>query len=141
MLEWKDQKKKTVDKYDYTTWRDKSKEEIMQKKKHKIYWDRVEQYKQNRTIQNNERKFYHLVGGECMRTNRQLDAKEIKQFWSKIWEQKEHNKKAEWINNMKKELQGAEEGPKPDIYLESLGVTRKKVLNWKILGHDGIHRF
>ena len=40
-----------------------------------------------------------------------LDAKETKQFWSKIWEQKENNRKAEEINNMKKELQGVKEGP------------------------------
>ena len=30
------------------------------------------------------------------------DAKEAKQFWSEIQEQKEHNRKAEWINKMKK---------------------------------------
>ena len=33
--------------------------------------------------------------------NQQLNAKETKQFWSKIWAQKEHNRKAKWINNMK----------------------------------------
>ena len=46
-------------------------------------------------FQNDERKFYLQVGGECMITNQQPDAKEAKQFWSKIWEQKEHGKKAE----------------------------------------------
>ena len=39
-------------------------------------------------------------------TYQQSDAKEIKQFWSKIWEQKEYIRKVEWINNMEKELQG-----------------------------------
>ena len=43
----------------------------------KSNWDRVQQYKQNRTFQNNERKFYL-----------QPDIKEAKQFWSKIREQK-----------------------------------------------------
>ena len=37
-----------------------------------------------------------------MRTNEEPDAKEIKRFWSKIWEQKVLNRNAEWINNMKK---------------------------------------
>ena len=44
-----------------------------------------------------------------MRTNQQADAKEAKQFWSKIWEQKEHNGNADWINSMKKELKVLEE--------------------------------
>ena len=62
-------------------------------------------------FQNNKRKFYQQVGGEYMRTNQQLDAKERKQFWSQVREQKEHNRKAEWINNMKNKLQRLEEGP------------------------------
>ena len=37
-------------------------------------------------------------------TNQQSDAKEAKQFWSKIWEQKGHNRKAEWINNIGKRI-------------------------------------
>ena len=36
-----------------------------------------------------------------MRTYQQMDAKEAKQFWSKIWEHKEHNKKAKWKKNYK----------------------------------------
>ena len=59
--------------------------------------------------------------GECSRINHQPDAKE-KKNWSKIWEQKEYNRKAEWINNMKKELQGLEEG----VHLVLLRVTLKK---------------
>ena len=30
---------------------------------------------------------------ECMSTNQEPNAKEAEQFWSKIWEQKEYNKK------------------------------------------------
>ena len=40
-----------------------------------------------------------------------------KTIWNQVWEHKEHNRNAEWINNMKKELQGLEEGPKADMYL------------------------
>ena len=42
----------------------------------KRYRERV---KQNRTFQNNERKFYLQDGGECMRTFQQPDAKEATQ--------------------------------------------------------------
>ena len=45
-----------------------------------------------------------------VRTNEQPDSKEIKEFLSKIWEQKEHKKKAKWINDMKKDLLELEEG-------------------------------
>ena len=43
----------------------------------KRYWNSGKQCKQNRTFQNNERKFYQHVGGECTRTYQQLDAKEV----------------------------------------------------------------
>ena len=44
-----------------------------------------------------------------------------KQVWSKIWEQKEHNRKAKWINNSGKEFQGLEKALKQkynSIHLE-----------------------
>ena len=34
-------------------------------------------------------------------TNNRMQKKQ-KEFWSKIWEQKKHNRKAEWINKVKK---------------------------------------
>ena len=46
-----------------------------------------------------------------MKTNEQSDTKDVKQFWNKIWDQKEHNRKAKWINNTKKKLQELEEDP------------------------------
>ena len=42
----------------------------------------------------------------------QPDASEARRFWSKIWKRKDHNKKAEWINNMETELQMLEESLK-----------------------------
>ena len=79
----------------------------------KKYWQRVKQYKQNRTFQNNERKFYPHLGGHDTKTYQQLDAKESEHFWTKIWQPKKHSEKAEWINNMR-ELEGLEEGPKAE---------------------------
>ena len=59
----------------------------------------------------------------------QPDDKETKQFWGKIWQRREHNRKTEWISNMGKELEGLEEGPKTKIHLDSLRETLKKVPN------------
>ena len=100
----------------------------------KRYLQRVKQYKQNRTFLNNKRKFYP-------KTYQQPDAKETEHFWTKIWQPKKHNEKAEWINNMTRELERLEEGPKGEIHIELLKKTLKKISNWKTPGHDGIHGF
>ena len=71
----------------------------------KRYRQRVKQYKQNRTFQNNERKFYQQLGGDNNKTHQQPNAKETERFWTKIWQPKQHNVKAEWINHITKELE------------------------------------
>ena len=63
----------------------------------KKYRQRVKQYRQNRTFQNNERKSYQQVGGYDMKIYQQPDARETEQFWTKIWKPSEHYEKAEWI--------------------------------------------
>ena len=60
-----------------------------------------------------------------MHKDKQPDAKEAKQFWSKTWEEKEHKKNVEWISNMKKELQGIEESPERNIHLQSYRTTHQ----------------
>ena len=54
---------------------------------------------------------------------------------------KKHNEKADWINNMTRELEGIEEDPKAEIHTDLLKTTLKKISNWKTPGHDGIHGF
>ena len=107
----------------------------------KKYRQRVKQYKQNRTFQNNERKFYRQLEGHDTKTYQQPDAKETERIWTIIWQSKKHNEKAEWINNMTRKLVGLEEGPKGEINIEQLKKTLKKIPNWKTSGHDRIHGF
>ena len=38
---------------------------------------------------------------------------------------KKHSKKAEWINNMTRELEGLEEDPKAEIHIDVLKMTLK----------------
>ena len=54
------------------------------------------------------------------------DTNETKQFWSKKGKLKEHNRKATWINKVKKEVAWLEEGPKSAIQLESPRAMLKK---------------
>ena len=58
----------------------------------KRYRQRVKQYWKDRTFQNNERKFYQQLGGDGTKTYQQLDAKETKRFWTKIWQPKNTTK-------------------------------------------------
>ena len=55
---------------------------------------KVKVIRQSRGFQNNERKFLQKVGGDGTKTYQQPDAREAKQFWSKIWQPTEHNEKA-----------------------------------------------
>ena len=48
----------------------------------KRYRQKVKQYRQNKTFQNNERKFYQQLGGSNTKTYQQPDAKK------KIWQPK-----------------------------------------------------
>ena len=107
----------------------------------KRYRQRVKQYRQNRTFQNNERKFYQQVGGSDLKTYQQSNIKETERFWTKIWQPKKHNENAEWINNITRELEGLEEGSKMEIHIDLLKTTLKIISNWKAPGHDGIHCF
>ena len=64
----------------------------------KRYRQRVKQYRQNRTFQNNERKFYPQLGGSDTKTNQQPDANETERFWTKIWEPKKKKKITKMLN-------------------------------------------
>ena len=52
-----------------------------------------------------------------------------------------HNEKAEWINNITRELEGLKEGLLVEIHIDLLKTTLKRISNWKTPGHDGIHSF
>ena len=59
----------------------------------KKYQQRVKQYRQNKTFQNNERKFYQQLVGHDTKTYQQPDAKETERFLTKIRQPKKHNEK------------------------------------------------
>ena len=108
----------------------------------KRYGQRVKQSTQNRTFQNNKRKFYKQVGGDDTKIYQQPDASITEEFGIKLWQPREHNKNAEWISNMTKESE-LEEDPKAEIHINLLKTTHthKKKSIWKTTGHDGIYGF
>ena len=52
-----------------------------------------------------------------------------------------YDERAEWVNNITRELEGLEEGPKAEMHIDLLKTTRKRIPNWKTPGHDRIHGF
>ena len=54
---------------------------------------------------------------------------------------KKHIEKVEWINNITRELERLEKGPKAEKHNNFLKTTLKKKSNWKTPGHDGILGF
>ncbi len=50
------------------------------------------QYRQNRTFQNNERKFNQQLGGDHTKKNKHPDKNEPERFWTVIWQQKKKKK-------------------------------------------------
>ena len=57
----------------------------------KRYRDKTKQYKQNRMFQTTK-KFYQQVGEEWAKSYQQPDGIEVRRFWNKIWERKDHKK-------------------------------------------------
>ena len=51
---------------------------------------------------------------------------------------KKHNEKAEWINNITRELEGVEEGTKTEIHIDLLTTTLKK---YQIGKHQGMMEY
>ena len=70
--------------------------------------------------------------------NQQTGPKETKQFWNKTWEQKEHKRKSEWINNILKNHKNTWRRAQGKI--KSI-LTKNKFGNWKTPGQDGIYGF
>ena len=77
-----------------------------------------------------QRKNVHQqLGGHDTKTYKQSDARETERFFTKIWQPERHKEKAEWINDMRREIEGHEEGPKAQIHIELLEKTLKKISN------------
>ena len=85
---WAQNAKDNTGKNNCSTWGNKQ-----ERGEIKRYRQRVKQYRQNRTFQNNERKFYQQLGGHDTKTYLQSDAKETEQFWTKIWQPKSITKR------------------------------------------------
>ena len=107
----------------------------------KRYRQRVKQYRQtgnSKTMKENS--ISNWEESTMKHTNNQMK-KKPNDFGPKLWQQKKHYEKFEWINNITRKLERLEEGSKAEIHTDLLKATLKKISNWKTPGHDGIHSF
>ena len=114
-----------------------------QSAKIKRYTNRIEQYRQNRLFENNQKLLFEQIEG-IERGNEVIpDANESRTFWKSIWENDvRHNEKAEWIRNVKQEI-SYDLIPQTDltITVETLRVQVRKLANWKAPGPDGVQGY
>ena len=84
-------------------------EEVKQRMLAKIakvkgYEQRIEQFRQNRIFDLDQKKIYAELYGNGIISNGVPNAEECTQFWGNIWGvRKEHNREAEWLKDLKRE--------------------------------------
>ena len=73
------------------------------------YGQRIDQFRQNRIFYFDQKKMYAEFNGGGVRTNDVPNAEESKRFWGDTWSvEKEHNREAEWLKDLKNELENEE---------------------------------
>ena len=115
---------------------------IAKSAKIKRHDQRINQFRQNRTFSADQKKIYKELNGGEARTNEIPDAEESRRFWGAIWTmEKEHNKGAEWLSELKEEVKGRHSQEGVTISIENVRKQAKKMPNWKSPGKDGVQGY
>ena len=70
------------------------------------------------------------------------DAEESGRFWGDIWTvEKEHNKDAHWLSELKDKVKGRHSQEVVTISIENVRKQAKKMPNWKSPGKDGVQGY
>ena len=103
---------------------------------------RVHQYRINRLFKVDQRRVYNEFNGQMGSNKGDIpNTEESRKFWSGIWSvKKEHNKKADWLSDLKKEMVNLEQ-QNVVINEEKVKKQCRKMPNWKAPGHDGVQGF
>ena len=106
------------------------------------YEQRVRQYRINRLFKVDQKRVYNEFNGQMGSNKGDIpNTEESRKFWSGIWSvKKEHNKKADWLSDLKKEMVKLEQ-QNVVINEEKVKKQCRKMPNWKAPGHDGVQGF
>ena len=109
----------------------------------KWYVEANQRVRQNNLFKNNQNQLYKELGnGAGQSNNASPNAEEAKEFWSNIWAvNKEHDKKASWLNGVKKEMETVKKQEDIEIGEEDVKVGIRKMADWKAPGPDGVRGF
>ena len=71
----------------------------------KWYTSRIQQYRQNRLFQGNQRDLYQEISGATRQRHIPPNENEAKEFWKELWEKAvSHNSEADWLKQVKNEM-------------------------------------
>ena len=103
----------------------------------KRYENRIQQFKINRSFQQDQEKVYQELSGFKRTEGVTPDAAESERFWSTIWgNEAQHNRDAQWLKDLREECDKANQQD-ITITLEMVTERVKKIPNRKASGPDG----
>ena len=107
------------------------------------YEQRIEQFRQNKIFDFDQKKIYAEFNGGGVRSNDVPDAEESKRFWGDIWSaEKGHNREAEWLKDLKNELENEEHHQESVVMSVEMVIKQcRKMPNWKAPGKDGVQGY
>ncbi len=108
----------------------------------KRYESRINQYRQNRMFQSNQKRLFEELDGNTRNDTIVPDAEESKEFWNGIWgKSTKHNTNAKWLQDMKEEYKNKPKQEDIKIDRKMLDNQIRKMPNWKAPGPDGLQGF
>ena len=116
---------------------------IAKSEKIKRYDQRINQFRLNRMFNIDQKKVYMELSGGGMRQSETPDAEDSKKFWGNIWGiEKEHNKDADWMKEIKEELISERRSQDAiTITHEMIKKQCSKIPNWKAPGKDKVQGY
>lgn len=109
----------------------------------KRYEQRTTQFRLNRTFNVDQKKVYTELNGGVNRTNDVPNDEESRKFWGDIWSvEKEHNKDAEWLKELKEEMKNENHSQnRMLITIDKIRKQCRKMPNWKAPGKDKVQGY
>ena len=107
----------------------------------KRYENRIQQFKINRSFQQDQKKVYQELSGLTRTEGVTPDAAESERFWSTIWgNEAQHNRDAQWLKDLREECDKVNQQG-ITITLETVTERVKKIPNWKAPGPNGVQGY
>ena len=108
----------------------------------KNFENKMQQQWHNQLFKNNQSQLYKELSGSINQENTPLNAAGAVKFWENIWSrEKEHNREASWLNEVRRTMVGC--GQQEDVVVTEEDVVTwvKRSSSWKAAGPDGVRSF